>query len=244
MSVTDLRAPGDETPPLFSTSATYLFFDLVGWRVPASGRRWIERINALIHPRTRDRAAFAELFATTTRQLGEDGLALKLPEMQELVNAGVYWSLDAWSLGELGRVVLLLIGGAYLVPEEFEQLVEHCYWQGDSRERQAVLRALPLLPSPQRFHLIAHDASRSPVQPIFEALACDNPFAALYFSAQHFEQLALRVVLLGLPAARIVGLDRRWTPSLGQLAETHARENPLAARVLLEELARLSGRGR
>ena len=76
------------------------------------------------------------------------------------------------------------------------------------RERQAVLRVLALLPEPARFLAIALDACRTSTQPVFEAIACENPYPAAYFPEASFNQMVLKAVFTEV-AARTYPRSRR-----------------------------------
>src|SRR5262249_10116714 len=124
-----------------------------------------------------------------------------------------------------------------------ERVVTDAYRGGDSDERCAVLRALPLLPAPERFIALAADACRSSVRPIFEALACENPFPARHLSALHFNQMILKALFLDVPLARVLGLDARRSDELVRMARDYAAERRAAGRPVSADLAVLAGEG-
>src|SRR5262249_60879709 len=96
-----------------------------------------------------------------------------------------------WRLADLGRVAMLVSAGRRLAADDLVGLAADCYTHGDTDERRAVLLSLALLPAPERFVPLAVDACRTSVQPVFEAIACENPFAAAHFPAASFNQMAL-----------------------------------------------------
>jgi hypothetical protein len=120
-------------------------------------------------------------------------------------------------------------------------LIEDCYSQGDNRERQAVLRALPLLPMPERYVAIAVEACRSSIQPLFEAIACENPYPATHFPELNFNQMVLKALFIGVAVERIIGLDARVTPELVRMAEDYASERKAAGRSVPSDIWRLVG---
>ena len=116
------------------------------------------------------------------------------------------------------------------------------YRHGDNDERRAILRALPLLDEAWRFGELAVEACRSSVTPIFEAIACENPFPSLYFSDDSFNQMVLKAVFVGVSLARVVGLRTRLTPELSRMAEDYAAERRAAGRTIPSDLALLGSR--
>jgi hypothetical protein len=199
-----------------------IVLDVLSVRLGRDARRWVESMNGLIHPLTRGRAAFLDLFADTAAQLGDAAVSIKVHEREALATAGIEWRSErATALDELGRIALLLVGAAYLVPDEFGTLVRDAYRHSDTRARVAVLRGLPLLPRAERFTPIAADACRSTERTLFEAVACDNPFAARAFPDAEFHPMVVRALELGLPLDRIVGLEARRSTALCELVRAH-----------------------
>lgn len=225
------------------TGGALLFLDLLSYRLASQARPWIGAMNALIHPRTRPRDEFLALYAATALKLGRAPIGLKPLERDLLKRARIDWPLDGWTVDELGRVVLLLIAGAYLMPDELCALVRDGWDGGDGGGREAVLRALPLLPQPDRFVTLAVDACRTEGAPIFAALATDNPFPARHFSDEDFHELALKSARLELPLGRVIGLSARWSETLGRQAADFVRERTAAGRHVPDDIdLLLSGR--
>ena len=125
-------------------------------------------------------------------------------------------------------------GEAELVP-----LVEDLYRRGENRERQSVLRSLPLLPRPERFLALAVDSCRTSVQPIFEAIACENPYPAAFFPELNFNQMVLKALFIEVALERILGLERRITPELRRMAKDYASERAAAGRSVPRDIALL-----
>ena len=155
-----------------------------------------------------DPEAARRLFSVAKRQLAALTLlpkgALKALQAQGVLAA------EAWSPGDAGRALLLL--RALAAGAGFE-LGFDLYRGGDSLEQQAVVKALILLPEPERWLALATDASRSHVAGVFQALACDNAYPAQWFPDLNFNQLVLKALFTGAPARHIAGLERRWSRS-------------------------------
>jgi hypothetical protein len=180
---------------------------------------------------------FAVSFAAVGRRIGTCQLA-----SERLTSQTSAVGLEAplsWTVDELARAVLLLAAARSRGAVELERLVQGCYQYGDSRERQAILRTLALLPDPQRFLPIAQEACRTHVQPIFEAVACENPYPSRYFPEASFNQLVLKALFLGLSLPRIWGLRERLSAELQRMANDYASERRAAGRPVPDEVYRL-----
>jgi hypothetical protein len=205
-------------------------------RVAATASTWL----AAARSAASDRANVVEAFALVTRKLGKTTLAPTGEETTALAAGGITWPIGGWGVDELGRVMLLSAASHALNAEAFQALAAECYASGDNRERQAVLKALPLLPAPERFLEIAVDACRTSIQPIFEAIACENPYPARYFPELNFNQMVLKTVFIGVALERIVDLDTRLTPDLARMGAGYASERRAAGRPVPSDLSRIT----
>ena len=183
-----------------------------------------------------DAGALLATFTAAGRRVGKVALTLDAGETARLRIVGIDWS-PAARIDELWRVALLV---AAAPRADLATLVADCFRGGDTDERCAVLRALPLLPDPARFAPLAADACRTSVRPIFVAIACENPYPARHLAALHFEQMVLKALFLDVPLARIRDLDHRRTPELVRMARDYARERGAAGRPISADLAALA----
>jgi hypothetical protein len=214
--------------------------ELVERRIESASREWLARTCAAIAGAP-DRGALLEGFTAATRRLGRSRLAPTEEEIARLAGAGVSWPLGAWGADELGRVALLVAAAVHWPETDLSALVEECYRQGDGAERLALLRALPLLPAPERFLETAVDACRSHIQPLFEAIACENPYPARYFPELNFNQMVLKALFTGVALARIIGCDGRVTSELSRMAADYASERRAAGRSVPPDIGKLAG---
>jgi hypothetical protein len=209
-------------------------------RLDGGARAWLEHAVEAAGPALA-RDAFATAFALAARRAGKAGPPLAGAELDRLRAAGVTWPLDAWGADGLVRAGLLLRAAAALAPGELDALVDDCFRRGDTRERQAVLRTLALLPDPARFVPLAVQACRTSVEPVFEAIACENPYPARHFPEPSFNQMVLKAVFVGIPVRRILGLSARVTPDLRRMAADYASERRAAGRSVPADVAYLLG---
>lgn len=214
--------------------------EIVRAHVDPGACRWIENVLAESPSLAGER--FSTAFTATARRVGKRALELDSGAQARLRWAGVREFPVTWTLDELARATLLVRAGTALPAAEFAQLVEACYAGGDNRERRAVLRTLSLLPDPQRFVPLAIEACRSSIEPLFEAVACENPYPALYFPELNFNQMVLKALFIGVPLKRIVGLEARITPELARMAADYEAERRAAGRSVPPDIDWLLGR--
>jgi hypothetical protein len=191
---------------------------------PATGARWLEgMVDALATGSTPDR--LREVFPSVRRRVGDATLTDTGPLNVAGPEDDV--SLGAWTADEASRVALLVaVARADALPE----IVEAVYHEGDSREKRAVIRALPLLPEGRRFLPLALDAGRRSETTLFEAVACHNPFPARHYPELEFNKLVMKAAFVGVALDRIVGLDRRGNPELARMGMDHVSEQESAGR--------------
>lgn len=137
---------------------------------------------------------------------------------------------------DAARALLLSSIAAAVTPDVFERIAIDCYEQGDAREQQSWLKALPLLPSPERFLPQAIDACRTNIVPLFESIACDNPYPSRCFPERNFNQLVLKALFVGAALDRIVDLRQRLNHELQRMALDFAAERRAAGRAVPADL--------
>lgn len=146
--------------------------------------------------------------------------------------------LSHWTLEDAGRLVLLLsrYDGA-TDASEAEAAATHCYEQGDVREQVSWLRAVALLPRPERFLALVVDACRTSILPLFEAIACENTYPASQFPERNFNQMVLKALFNGIGLDRIVGLPARRNAELSRMARDYAAERQSAGRTIPPDIS-------
>lgn len=134
------------------------------------------------------------------------------------------------SLADQARACLLMHAVTRLPHEQHVTLVRDVFRQGDNRERIALLQCLSHLPEPERFLETAIEACRTHVQDVFEAIACDNPYAAAHFPDLNFQQLVMKALFTQAPLTRVLGWRERVTSELQRMARDFADERSAAGR--------------
>ncbi len=182
------------------------------------------------------RSELSKAYSKLARMVGSDRLEFAHQEIDS-ENAARFLAFQGRPLHEFGRAALLLFALERLPAEEQVEFIDELFMRGDSREREALLRTLSLLPGAGRFLATAVEACRANVQTVFEAIACENPYPSCYFPESNFNQLVLKAIFTSVSLQRIVGLSDRVTPALKGMVSDHIKERTAAGRPVHEDVA-------
>jgi hypothetical protein len=138
--------------------------------------------------------------------------------------------LSQWTGADVARLSLLLDRSRDTAPEDFLRDASACYEQGDASEQRSWCRGVSLLPAPERFLPLMIDACRTNILPLFESIACENPFPARHFPERNFNQLVLKALFNGIALERIVALQSRFNAELARMADDYVTEREKAGR--------------
>lgn len=145
-------------------------------------------------------------------------------------------ALTSWTSVDAARFIQLRNISAS-APSEFAAIALACFENGDAGEQASWCRAVSLLPQPERYLPQVIDACRTNILPLFESIACENPYPAAFFPERNFNQLVLKAMFNGVALARIVGLQARKNPELARMAADYAAERTAAARPVPADIA-------
>lgn len=171
----------------------------------------------------------ATAFSWAARKVG--------PQPSRLEITGLVTPQCGWDAATVARIALLLHFVHTHAADEQNKLVTDLFYRGDTEERRAVLLCLPLVPNPDTYLLVATDSVRSHVQPVFEAIACENPYPARYFDEPAFNQMVMKAYFNGVSVARILGLQDRRNAELSRMATDFAAERNAAGRPVPPDLS-------
>jgi hypothetical protein len=129
----------------------------------------------------------------------------------------------------------------FIPPDDLPDVVTTLFRTGSDREQIGVLRALPLLPDGEGLIALAREASRTNDVTVFCALACESSFPASFLPDAALEQLVLKALFLGVPVARIQGIESRVTDELQRMISDFASERRAAGRPVPTEVPWLLG---
>jgi hypothetical protein len=174
---------------------------------------------------------------TRARRLGRERLDLSPGEHGDVKRLQADLQLDRWTREDAGRAALLLAcASAAADPGRFVEAATECYERGDSSEQESWLKSIALLPEPERLLPLVIDACRTNILPLFEAVACENPFPARYFPERNFNQMVLKALFNKVALARIAGLSERRNPDLTRMAADYASERRAAGRTVPSDI--------
>jgi hypothetical protein len=146
-------------------------------------------------------------------------------------------ALAVWTHADVARFILLRDLAASVAPAEFAAAATACFEQGDAGEQASWCRAVSLLPRPEQYLQIVIDACRTNILPLFESIACENPYPARFFPERNFNQLVLKAMFNGIALARIAGLESRRNMELSRMATDYAAERTAAGRSVPADIA-------
>lgn len=195
-------------------------------RTSGEAARWLQ--DALKEAETGPRERLLALYTEASMRLGR--LPLAAPGGESFTATPEGLALDRWILEDAARAVFLLARVDHVTFDDFEADARACYEMGDAREQQSWLRAVVLLPAPDRFLALVIDACRTNILPVFEAVACENPYALRFFPERNFNQLVMKALFNGVRLERIVGLAARANIELARMATDFAAERRAAGR--------------
>ena len=195
-------------------------------RTSGEAARWLRE--ALKEAQSGPQARLLALYTEASMRLGRLPLAAQGGEDSSAAPEGL--ALDRWTLEDAARATFLLARADSTPRETFLTDAQACYEMGDAREQQSWLRAVVLLPGPERFLPLVVDACRTNILPVFEAVACENPYPSRYFPDQNFNQVVMKALFNGVRLDRIVGLAARANAELARMATDFAAERRAAGR--------------
>lgn len=126
---------------------------------------------------------------------------------------------DGWTTDEAARALLL----AAVQPEEMHEI----YRYGDTAEKLAILKALPLLPIGDSGVPLLEDALRTNDTRLVAAAL--GPYSDR-LSRQAWRQAVLKCVFMGVPLSGVHRLHERADAQLGSMLRAFAQEREAAGR--------------
>lgn len=178
--------------------------------------------------------AFLGAFTAAARTLGRKPLG---PDADAVVLAGPSGDLPltGTTTDTAGRM-FLLCALAQAAPQQLAAAVQAAYEEGDSSEKLAVVRTLPLLPQGERFVEIALDVGRCNELDLFSALALRNPYASRHYNELVWNKLYMKAVFLDLPLLQMLGVEARNNSELSRMALEYVEQQESAGRRFPNEL--------
>ena len=117
-------------------------------------------------------------------------------------------------------------------PEFFTPKVTQLIQIADKGELSTFLTYLVLLPNPENFRVSAVEALRTNIATVFDAIALNNPFPALYMTEHEWNQMFLKAAFMQRPLYEIKDIDARANASLARIISDYAHERWAASRAV------------
>jgi hypothetical protein len=171
--------------------------------VPAEAARWLD--GEIERQReSADERRLGMAFGLVGRRIGRTDLSLSPEDLAAARTLRTRWRPETWGTDEAARVAILLATWRG-DDEPFAARVDRLCTTGELTEHIACLKGFAVFPTPERLLGRAREAVRSSVQPVFEALACFNPYPADWFDEVAFNLMVVKCVFSGVPIGAIVG---------------------------------------
>jgi len=216
------------------------FETLLAARIGPDAARWLES--------ARDAAGASSvnpllaLYSTAAIRVGRAPLALTAAEHARLADLVPELSFDRWTIDDVARALLLMARrSAGRIDDNFVADATACFEQADAREQQSWLRAASVWPESTRLLPTVIDACRTNIVPVFESIACENPYPSRHFPERNFNQVILKALFNSIALSRVVGLANRMNPELSRMARDYAAERTAAGRSVPADIAMAIG---
>lgn len=180
-----------------------------------------------------DESRFAMSLSLAGRKVGAAPLeppADELPAARALRRG---WEPERWSAA-VGARTLLLLSTYDNNDDAFASRIERLCASAEISEHVAYLKGHAVFPAGMALCGRAREAVRSSSAPVFEAIACHNPYPRDFFDEAAWNQMVVKCVFVGAPIEGIVGLDERRNPDLIRMLSDFVSERHAAGRPLPE----------
>lgn len=199
-------------------------------RLPTEAMRWLEaEIDRELGGADERRLGIA--IGLVGRRVGGADLLLTPDDLAAAQSLREGWQPDAWGTDQAARAAILLASRS-ADESGFAARLERLCVTGELNEHIACLKAFAILPASDCLLVLARDAVRSSVQPIFEAIACRNPYPAINFDEAAFNQMVVKCVFSGAALETVTGLAARRNNELTRMLRDLISERHAAGRTV------------
>ncbi len=140
-----------------------------------------------------------------------------------------YLLIQKANIQQVSRIYLL-ISVLNADMEFFTPKVANIIQVADTGELETFLKFLILLPNPEAYKNQAVDALRTNVSTVFNAIALNNPYPALFFDEQQWNQMYLKTAFMQGDLNAILDIDKRANKELARIISDYAHERWAASR--------------
>jgi hypothetical protein len=216
------------------TSAPEFLEGLLAKRLEGPQAKWLAGAAAEIVGGA-SAARFASLISLASRYSPRGPLEPTEEERGRAAEILVGWNIERWTMLETVRIALVL-AHPEIAGDGGQVAIEEVFRFADDGEACALYRSLAHVPDPERFAWRAGEGCRTNIVPVFEAVACDTPYAVQHFDDVAWNQLVIKTIFIGAPLHRVYGLDSRLSSELARMALDLVEERRSAGRDIQHEL--------
>lgn len=112
----------------------------------------------------------------------------------------------------------------------FKDKVANIIQVADTRELETFLKFLVLLPNAENYKFVAVEALRTNIVTVFDAISAHNPYPALYFNDQQWNQMYLKAVFIERDLTTFYSVDKKANKDLARIISDYAHERWAAGR--------------
>jgi hypothetical protein len=171
------------------------------------------------------------------RKIGRADLSLSDSDIAAAHALHRGWQPQLWGTDEAGRTAILL--ATYRGDDRaFGARVDRLCANADVAELVACLKGFAIFPAPQEIYQRAREGVRSSIGPVFEAIACHNPYPLDHFEPAAWNQMVVKCVFTGASIETICGLRERRNPEVVDMLQALLEERRLAGRTSPEAVHR------
>ncbi|MCK0156927.1 EboA domain-containing protein [Cellulophaga sp. F20128] len=142
-----------------------------------------------------------------------------------------YLELQKANLQQIARIYLLT-SVLESNPEFFKDKVANIIQVADTGELETFLKFLVLLPNAEDFKFVAVDALRTNIATVFDAIYVHNPYPALYFDDQQWNQMFLKAAFMDRDLTMFHSIDSKANKDLARIISDYAHERWAAGRAI------------
>ncbi|WP_299535794.1 EboA domain-containing protein [Ulvibacterium sp.] len=140
-----------------------------------------------------------------------------------------YLRVQKANIQQISRIHLL-ISVLNADMEFFTPKVANIIQVADTGELETFLKFLILLPNPEAYKTQAVEALRTNVSTVFNAISLNNPYPALFFDEQQWNQMYLKTAFMQGDLSAILDIDKRANKELARIISDYAHERWAASR--------------
>ncbi|MEO9511771.1 MAG: EboA domain-containing protein [Flavobacteriaceae bacterium] len=208
-------------------------FNILKQNLDASENHWyVDKLDSILKEKS-VRTLYL-MYSLCSSKLSTKALNVPKGTMPDLAN---YLNIHNANVLELGRIHLLV-----KVLEEdkefFTEKVSNLIQIADIGELETFLKFLVLLPHSGDYQFSAVEALRTNITTIFDAISLNNPYPAMFFNEQQWNQMYLKAAFLQRDLSSILDIDKRANKNLVRIISDYAHERWAASREIDPEIWR------